>query len=328
MVAPRKVLITGGCGYVGTRLVDEIIKVTSWDILICDTLWFGDYTRKSNRIKILKKSVSELIQSDLDDVDSVVHLAGIPNDASAMLNPALSWEVNVLHTAHLMRLCEKSSSVKRIAFASSGSVYGVSDEERVTESVDLFPISTYNKTKMAGERVVLSYQDKFKIYIVRPATVCGLSRRMRFDVTVNMFVAQAFTDRKIRVLGGSQIRPNIHIDDMVQVYLHLLREESNIEAGIYNAGFENLTVKAIADQVSMMTEKKVVYEKSNDPRSYRLDSTKLLKTGFIPQRKVVDAMEEIWGNLQAGNLQIEDNNYSVKWLKDKIDSLQEFTYPI
>ena len=328
MLQRKKVLITGGCGYVGTRLVDEILKVTEWEVLICDTLWFGDFTTRSGRVIILEKSVSELTLRDLDDVDTVIHLAGIPNDASAMLNTALSWEVNVLHTAHLMRLCEKSNSVKRIAFASSGSVYGVSDSERVTESLDLLPISTYNKTKMAAERVVLSYSDKFKIFVVRPATVCGLSRRMRFDVTVNMFVAQAFTEKKITVLGGSQIRPNIHIEDMVQVYLHLLNEEWDCEAGIYNAGFQNLSVKTIAEQVSVMTGKDVEYKDSNDPRSYRLDSTKLMQTGFIPQRKVEDAMKEIWYSLQVGSTKIADNNFSVKWLKDKIESLQEFTYPI
>jgi len=328
MTAQEKVLITGGCGYVGTRLVDEIIRQTSWEIVICDTLWFGNFTQESNRIIILKKSVSELIQSDLDSVSMVVHLAGIPNDASAMLNPALSWEVNVLHTAHLMRLCEKSESVRRIAFASSGSVYGVSAEERVTERVDLFPISTYNKTKMAAERVVLSYSDKFKIYIVRPATVCGFSRRMRFDVTVNMFVGQAFTNKNIRVLGGDQIRPNIHIEDMCQVYLHLLCEERQVEPGIYNAGFENLSIRTIADQVSVLTGAEITCEQSNDPRSYRLDSTKLLETGFVPKRKIGNAMEEILEKLERTDLIITENNFSVKWLKDKINSLEEFTYPI
>ena len=150
-------------------------------------------------------------------------------------------------------------------------------EERVTEDLTLCPISVYNKTKMVAERVFLSYKDSMQIHCIRPATVCGISPRMRLDVSVNMLTYQALDSGSVTVYGGSQTRPNIHIDDAISVYTHFI-ENPNIESGCYNAGFENLSILEIAEL--LVCTLRCHYHSSNDPRSYRQDSSKLLATGF------------------------------------------------
>jgi len=191
-----------------------------------------------------------------------------------------------------MNLCRKVG-IKKFLNASSGSVYGVKSEPKVTEDLDLTPISVYNKTKMVAERIVSSYSQYFDVYNIRPATVCGYSPRMRFDVVVNMFIWQAFSRGKITVLGGDQIRPNIHIDDMVRVYEHFLFERE-LPSGDYNAGFENISIREIASYLQSKYGAELEFLPSNDPRSYRQDSSKLLDTGFSPVKKVAEAVSEVW----------------------------------
>ncbi len=157
-------------------------------------------------------------------------------------------------------------------------VYGVKEEAQVTEELDLKPISEYNKTKMVSERVMLSYADNMTVQIVRPATVCGYSPRMRLDVSVNLLTMQALTKGKITVFGGNQVRPNIHIDDITNVYLHFIDHPK--VTGIYNAGFENISILDIAKRVAKHLPTEIIVTESNDPRSYRVNSDKLLATGF------------------------------------------------
>ena len=164
-------------------------------------------------------------------------------------------------------------------FASSGSVYGIKEEPQVTEDLTLMPISDYNKSKMISERVLLSYQDKITLQIIRPATVCGYSPRMRLDLSVSMLTMQALTNGKITVFGGQQTRPNIHMNDMIGVYLHFLKLGSK-EQGIYNAGFENISILDIAKKVTEHISARIEITESNDPRSYRQNSDKLIGTGF------------------------------------------------
>jgi nucleoside-diphosphate-sugar epimerase len=237
----------------------------------------------------------------------------VANDPSVELNPVLSWEVNVLHTTQLLNLCRKTKTLKSFMYASSGSVYGVKEEERVTEDLDLVPISAYNKTKMSAERVCLSYADEFDVYCIRPATVCGVSPRMRFDVVVNMFVMHAFRDKKITVLGGDQVRPNIHIQDMSRVYEHFLNTRG-LRSGCYNAGFENISVMSIAETVAKKFGVEILIKPSNDPRSYRQDSTKLLETGYKQTKTVADAIDEIALALESGSVKDDDRWYTVKWM--------------
>ncbi len=307
-----KILVTGGCGYVGSDLIPKLAS-SGHEITVVDAQWFGNFLPDMPNVIVLKKHFSEITSRDLQRVETVIHLANVANDPSVELNPILSWEVNVLHTNIFLNLCKKSPALKSFIYASSGSVYGVKSEAQVTEELDLVPISAYNKTKMSAERVCLSFKDDFKIYCIRPATVCGVSPRMRFDVVVNMFVMHAFKHKKITVFGGDQIRPNIHIDDMAMVYQHFL-ENLDIPSGCYNAGFENISVLSIAEKVATKFGVQVEIKPSNDPRSYRQDSSKLIATGYKPTKTVDDAIHEIAIALESGSVQDNDRWYTVKWM--------------
>jgi nucleoside-diphosphate-sugar epimerase len=217
------------------------------------------------------------------------------------------------HLAQLLQKC-RISAIDTFINASSGSVYGVKVDDKVTEDLELIPISAYNKTKMVAERIVLSYQDYFRVVNVRPATVCGFSPRMRFDVVVNMFVLQAFQNQKIIVLGGSQVRPNIHIEDMISVYVHLINEGKQVKGDI-NAGFENLKIVDIAKLVAKHMECEIVIKESNDPRSYRQDSTKLINSGFSPKKGVREAIFEIHERLKSGTLKDDTLWHTVSTMK-------------
>ena len=239
-------------------------------------------------------------------------MANVANDPAVELNPTLSWEVNVLTS---QQICDFSArkGVRHLVYASSGSVYGLKDEPKVTEDLSLVPISTCNKTKMVAESF-LSYKDKFKVHCVRPATVCGLSPRMRLDV-VNMLTFQALSKGEITILGGDQTRPNIHIDDIANLYLHLLTNCQKIDSGCYNAGFENISIRDIANLIQSKVDCSLTFKESNDPRSYRQDSTKILETGFRPLKSVEIAIDELVGAFRRGLLNESDSCYTVRWMK-------------
>ena len=294
-------------------VLDPRLLTEGNNVLVIDDQWFGNLLPSHPELKVRKKSINQIDETDLWDIETVIHLANVANDPSVELNPTFSWEVNVLHTTQFLELCKRSKTVKKFMFASSGSVYGVKSEPNVTEELSLVPISAYNKTKMSAERVCLSYGEYFDVTCVRPATVCGVSPRMRFDVVVNMFVLQAFTKNRITVLGGDQVRPNIHIEDMASVYTHFLGK-NGLGSGIYNAGFENISVMDIAKMVQDVFKVEVEVKPSNDPRSYRQDSTKLLKTGFIRKKSVSDAINEISTKLKNGEINDDDRWHTVKWM--------------
>ena len=216
-----------------------------------------------------------------------------------------------------MQLADKAKrfGVKRFIYASSGSVYGVKEEKQVTEDLELDPISEYNKTKMVAERVLLSYQDDMIVQIIRPATVCGYSPRMRLDVSVNLLTMHALSKEKITVFGGSQIRPNIHIDDITDLYIHFINHPEH--AGIFNAGFENISILSIAKMVADILPVEIEITESNDPRSYRINSDKVLATGFMPKKGVKDAIIEIIQNYNSGVLKDEERFHNLKWMQSK-----------
>ncbi len=307
-----KILVTGGCGYKGSYLIPLLLDA-GHQIISVDTQWFGNYLKKHKNLENLKLDIRDVKKIPLKGVDAIIHLANIANDPAVELNPSLSWEVNVLAGQQLIDRAQRNG-VSQFIFASSGSVYGIKDEPNVTEDLELVPISVYNKTKMVAERVFISYQDKMKIHCIRPATVCGFSPRMRLDVSVNMFTYQALKNGKMTVFGGNQTRPNIHIKDISNVYKHFL-ENPHIESGCYNAGFENISIKNIAEMVSEVIPSQIEVTESNDPRSYRQDSTKLLNTGFKPKFSVKDAIKEIAERFKANELPFGENCYTVKWMK-------------
>lgn len=308
----KNIIVTGGCGYIGSVLVNKLIS-KKFNVLVIDNMWFGNNLKKNNKLKIIKNDIRNIDRYDLKKYDTLIHLANIANDPGVELNPELSWNVNVVATHELMEKIVRETNVKRVIFASSGSVYGVKKEKKVTENLRLVPISTYNKTKMIAEKVILNYSDRLKVYCVRPATVCGISPRMRLDVSVNMLTYQALKFKKIKVFGGSQIRPNINIEDLTNIFIHFV--ENNLKSGVYNAGFENLSILEIAKKIKKKIKCEIKILPLNDIRSYRLDSTKLLKTGFKKKFSVNQAIDDIIKNFNLNKLKDDDNCYTVKKMK-------------
>jgi nucleoside-diphosphate-sugar epimerase len=308
------ILIAGGCGYTGTILTNDLVNL-GHNVTVVDIQWFGNYLIPRNNLIVKKMDIRDYQKIPLKGVDAVIHLASVANDPSVELNTKLSWEVNVLATQKLIENSVKNK-VKQFIFASSGSVYGVKKEEEVTEELSLVPISTYNKTKMISERVLKSYENDIKIHCIRPATVCGFSPRMRLDVTVNMFAFQALKFKSMSVFGGNQIRPNIHIQDLINVYKHFISNPS-LPGGFYNAGFENLKIIEIAKKVAKIIPSEIVInENNNDPRSYRQNSSKLFSTGFKKKFSVSDAIKEIKKNYENKKITESDRCYTVKWMKE------------
>ena len=307
------ILITGGCGYIGTLLTQQLLD-DGHSLTVVDTQWFGNFLSKHPRLEILKIDVRETDLIPLDEVDVVIHLANIANDPSVELNPNLSWEVNVLASQQLADKCVRAG-VKQFIYASSGSVYGIKEEYNVTEDLPLVPISVYNKTKMISERIFLSYKENMQIHCIRPATVCGFSPRMRLDISVNMLTFQALKNKKITVFGGNQTRPNINIKDMVRVYQHFLSKR-NITSGCYNAGFENISILDIAKAVVSKVPAEIIVTESNDPRSYRQSSEKLIQTGFERCYGVNEAIDDVVAKFKSGKITDSSLNYTVKRMKE------------
>ena len=307
-----KIMILGGCGYIGTTLVEKLLE-KNYALVVVDIQWFGNYLKKNKNLEIIKKDIRNLEFKDFNNISTIIHLANIANDPAVELNKNLSWEVNVLATQQISDLAFRSG-VKHIIYASSGSVYGVKEENKVTENLILVPISTYNKTKMVAERILLSYQDDLRIHCIRPATVSGYSLRMRLDLTVNMLTMQALKNKQMTIFGGSQIRPNIHIQDMVNVYLHFLSNK-NLPSGCYNAGFENISVLNIAKKIQKKLPSKIKISESIDLRSYRLDSSKLISSGFEAKYNIENAIDEIIEKFNNGILKDNESFYTVNWMK-------------
>lgn len=306
-----KVFVTGGCGYKGSVLIPKLLAL-GHQVVAFDLQWFGNQLKPSPALTVLKGDVRNLSGIDFKGIDAIIHLASVANDPCGDLDPKLTWEISALGT---MNLAEKAigAGIRRFIYASSSSVYGVKEEDQVTEDLSLEPISEYNKTKMIAERVLLSYAKDLVVQIVRPATVCGVSPRMRLDVSVNMLTMQALTSNRITVFGGEQVRPNIHIEDITDLYIYML-DHPEI-TGVYNAGFENISIREIAERVIRIIPAEIVITPSNDPRSYRVNSDKLLATGFRPKRTVDDAISEIVAEYQRGALKNEDRWHNLRWMQ-------------
>ena len=309
-----KILVTGGCGFKGSVLVPKLLARGD-DVTVIDPQWFGNFLQPHPRLRVIQEDIRNIDAVPLDGINTIIHLASVANDPCGDLNPKLTWEVSALAS---MLLADKAvrCGVAQFIYASSGSVYGIKEEEQVTENLELKPITEYNKTKMVAERVLLSYANQMTVQIIRPATVCGYSPRMRLDVSVNMLTMQALQNKKITVFGGKQVRPNIHMDDITDVYLFMLDHPEH--AGVFNAGFENISILDIARRVAEQVDAEIVVTESNDPRSYRVNSDKLLATGFRPKKTVHDAIREIIQKYRSGDLKDEDRCYNLKWMQKEV----------
>jgi len=318
-----KIILTGGLGYIGTKLLINLLD-RNHIVKVIDANWFGNYLPKNilnnKNFELIKDSIVNINKYKFKNYDILIHLANVANDPAGDLDSKITWEINVLHSKILIEYSIKNN-FKKFIFASSGSVYGVKKEKKVHEDLDLVPISDYNKTKMISERVLLSYKDKIKLKILRPATVCGYSPKMRLDLSVNMLSMQALMNKEITLFGGNQIRPNLNINDMVGAYLHMIKDNSkNI---IYNVGNENLSLREIAILIQKIIPCKIKVLKINDIRSYRLDSTKLLKSGFKFKYSVKDAVKELKNKYQNNILKNNTKLYNLVTMNKKIHKIKK-----
>lgn len=328
-----RVLVTGGAGYVGAVLVPQLLE-HGYKVRVLDLYIYGDdvlnAVKNHPNLEQIKGDIRDgaVVARAVKGCDKVIHLACISNDPSVELNPDLSRTIN-FEAFGLLVKSSKAAGVRRFIFASSGSVYGVSDDPDVTEEHPLVPVSLYNKYKAMCEPVLREAQaPNFTTVIVRPATICGYSPRQRLDLTVNILTNSAVNAGKITVFGGKQMRPNLHIQDMVDLYLQLLEEDDAKIAGeIFNAAYQNYTVAQTAEVVrsvvaAEMPERKnleIVTTPSDDIRSYHISSEKIRRVlGFHPKRTIEDGSRDLMHAMLAGKLPDSLNNiryFNIKMMK-------------
>ena len=301
----HRVLVTGGAGYVGSVLVPRLLEA-GHAVTVLDLFLFGDHLSPgSPALARIKGDIRDmaLLRRALPGHDVVIHLACISNDPSFELDPTLSRSINFQCFEPLV-VAAKAAGVRRFIYASTSSVYGVSDAPEVTEEHPLVPLTDYNKYKGLCEPLLFKHQAPgFTAVTIRPATVCGYSPRLRLDLTVNILTMSAVVRGKITVFGGSQKRPNIHIDDVCDLYQSLLDMPDELVAGkTYNAGYQNHTVAEIAEIVRGVVAREVpgrervgvVTTPSNDLRSYHISSEKIRRElGFVPKRTIEDAARDL-----------------------------------
>jgi nucleoside-diphosphate-sugar epimerase len=321
-----RVLVTGGGGYVGAVLVPELLERGA-EVRVLDLFIYGEEAlapvATHPRLELVRGDIRDqaLVRRCVADREAVVHLACISNDPSFELDPELGRSVNFDAFEPLVR-SSVEAGVRRFVYASSSSVYGVSSADDVDEQHPLVPLTDYSKYKAACEPLLLSRRSaSFCPVVVRPATVCGYSPRMRFDLSVNILTNHAVNRGKISVFGGSQKRPNLHIRDMVACYLTLLDLASERVSGeTFNFGHQNLSIAQIAEVVRRVAERElpdrapisIETTASDDNRSYHVSSTKIReRLGLVPERSIEDAICDIINAFRAGKLPnpMDDDRY-------------------
>lgn len=321
------ILVFGGAGYVGSVLIPKLLE-ENYKVKVFDTFWYGN-----NFLPIYKNRANlELIKGDIRDINAVsramqgsnivIHLACISNDPSFDLDPKLGKAINLDSFLPLVRVA-KISGVNHFIYASSSSVYGIKQEEKVTENLTLEPLTDYSRFKMICEDIVLQEQStSFASTVLRPATVCGVSPRQRFDLSVNILTNHAFSLGKITVLGGLQTRPNLHIEDMARSYIEVIRNKDKVVGEIFNIGGENLSLDQIAEKVKQLFDNSVeiIHLKSDDLRSYRVDSDKIRdRIGFEPMFTVKHSIYDLKAALESGKFRDPLGNalyYNIKRMKE------------
>ncbi len=326
----NNVLVTGGAGYCGTRLVPQLLE-KGYKVTVYDTIYFGNYLPKEdNYLRIIQGDIRDNAKfaAAVAGHDAVVNLACISNDASFELDENLSTSIN-LDAFEPMVIAAKKAGVKRFIYASSSSVYGVSDQPNVTEDHPLLPLTLYNKYKGMCEPLLQKHaDDTFTGAIFRPATVCGYSPRQRLDLSVNILTNHAVNANKITVFGGSQLRPNLHIQDYCDaIQMFLTAPAEKVQKEIFNIGFQNLSLMQIAEMVRDVVTRKypgrspvgIVTTPSDDIRSYHINSDKVTRVlGYKPKFTIENAVEELCDAFLKGLLPAsmdDDRYFNVKKLK-------------
>src|SRR3990167_3515182 len=298
----KKVFVTGGAGYVGARLIPKLLdngyEVSVLDLYIYGKDVFGSYHGHKGLTEVsgdIRDPAA--VRKAMSGCDAAIHLACISNDPSFDLDPELGKSINLDAFRPMVKIA-KELGVKRFIYASSSSVYGIKDEPNVTEELALDPLTDYSKFKAECE-VILKEEAApgFETVTIRPATVCGYSSRLRLDLTVNILTTHAFYNKKIKVFGGNQLRPNIHIEDMADAYLCVLAADKQaIDGKIFNVGYQNLPVAEIADLVKNSFGEKIEIEvvPTNDNRSYHVSADKIKRElGFAPKHTIENAIHDL-----------------------------------
>lgn len=295
----RNIFITGGAGYVGAALTPHLLE-KGYSITVFDLMIYGEEVLKPHKnLTIIKGDIrdQELLKNSLKGQDVVIHLACISNDPSFELDPKLGKSINLDSFEPLVKISNQQR-IKRFIYASSSSVYGIKESNDVNETMSLKPLTDYSKFKALCEKTLLKYNsENFTTIIIRPATVCGYSPRQRLDVVVNIFTNLAYHNRKISIFGGNQLRPNIHIEDMVRAYELLITSPvKKVSGEIFNAGYHNHTVSELGNIVKEKIGNDVVLEtiESSDNRSYHISSEKIKKIlGFNASKNIGDAVLDL-----------------------------------
>lgn len=318
----KNIYITGGAGYVGSVLTKKLLD-KGYRVSVIDLFIYGEdvLPEHPNLIKINGDiRDQELLKKTLVGQDAVIHLACISNDPSFELNPDLGKSINFDAFEPLVQI-SRASGVERFIYASSSSVYGIKEAPNVTEEMELDPLTDYSKFKAMCETVLEKYQDdSFTTVTIRPATVCGYSPRLRLDLAVNILTNLAINKGEISVFGGDQKRPNIHIEDMTDLYCLLLEVPKEKIAGkIFNAGYENHTINEIANMVRHVVgdQVNIITTPTDDNRSYHISSEKIRKEiGFEPKHSIEDAVKDLKKAFEEGK--IEDSLNSDKYFNVKL----------
>ena len=323
----RRVLVTGGAGYVGSNLVPKLLNA-SYEVAVLDLYIYGQVFADLSTNSRLTQIKGDLrhpddVRTALAGCDAVVHLACISNDPSFDLNSELGKSINFDCFRPLVQ-ASKDAGVKRFVYASSSSVYGIKNDLNVTEELSLEPLTDYSKYKAMCEEVLDREREPgFVAVTLRPATVCGYAPRLRLDLTVNILTSHAINNGRITVFGGEQLRPNLHVEDMTDLYLQLLEAPAEaVDGKTWNAGYHNLKVREIADMVRAKVGNSVdiVVTPSDDHRSYHVSSEKIKRElGFSAKHTVEDAIMGLKNAFAAGkvpNAMTDDRYYNIKRMQE------------